>query len=122
MRIPRPAESGQTVVELVALLPALVLIGLVGWQMALAGYAWIVADGAARAGARAAEVGAPPERAALAVLPAGYGPSAHATRDDSAHLLRVRVRVPGVLPLVPSLGSAGAQAPLGDPRRTGAQP
>ena len=52
-------SAARPLVELVALLPALVLVALVGWQLAVAGYSWTVASGAARAAARAGEVGAP---------------------------------------------------------------
>ncbi len=96
--------------ELVALLPALVLIGLVGWQMAMAGYAWILAGGAARAGARAAEVGAPARDAALRSLPEGYARGARAMVLDSRPVVRIRLVVPRVVPFIPRLASVEAEA------------
>ena len=91
--------------ELVALLPAIVLVGLVGWQMAVAGYAWTVAGGAARAGARASEVGAPATAAALAALPARLALGARVVTleggPDGRQRVRVRLRMPRVLPVVP---------------------
>ena len=104
----RPPQDGQTLVELVALLPALMLIGLLGWQMVVAGYAWTVAAGAARAGARAAEVGAPPREAALAVLPRGYARAAVVTSTGSG--VRVRLRVAPVLAWLPGPGYVAAGA------------
>jgi TadE-like protein len=104
-----PAQRGQAALELVALLPALVLVALLGWQLAVAGYAWTVASGAARAGARAQEVGAPARTAALASLPGRY---ARGARVDSARdgAVRVRVAVPRVVPLLPRLGGVAAEA------------
>ena len=84
---------------MVALLPALVLIGLIGWQMAAAGYAWTLAAGSARAGARAAEVGAPVREAVRAALPVRY--AADAAVSGAGRGVRVRVSVPRVLPFVP---------------------
>lgn len=100
--------------ELLAVVPALLLLALVAWQLAAAAHAWLLAGSAARAGARAAEVGAPAREAALAVLPAGHARGARvATGADGR--VRVRVRVPGVLPfpagpsrVAASAGSAGA--------------
>jgi len=104
-------------VELVALLPAIVLVGLVGWQMAVAGYAWTVAGGAARAGARASEVGAPATAAALAAVPARLAVGAQVATlpegPDGRQRVRVRLRIPRVLPFVPLPGSLAAEAVVG---------
>ena len=104
----RRAQRGQAAVELVALLPALVLVALVGWQLAVAGYSWTVASGAARAAARAGEVGAPARAAALAVMPGRYarGAKVNAGADGS---VRVRLTVLGVVPLLPGLGQVTAR-------------
>jgi hypothetical protein len=105
----RRAQRGQAAVELVALLPLLVLVALLGWQLAVAGYSWTVAGGAARAAARADEVGAPARAAALAVMPGRYARSARVdARADGS--VRVRVDVPGVVPLLPRLGQVTARA------------
>src|SRR4051794_36965469 len=58
------SDDGQASVELVALLPLLGVIGLLGWQAVVAGQAAWLAAAAARAGARAAAVGRDPEAAA----------------------------------------------------------
>lgn len=81
--------------ELVALLPALVLLALIGWQAVVAAHTWTVAGGAARAGARAQEVGAPYERAARGLLPATAARHAHiAARTSRTGVVRVRVELP----------------------------
>lgn len=78
-----------------ALLPALVLVALIGWQVVAAAHTWTVAGGAARAGARAQEVGAPYERAARGLLPAGAARRTDvAARAADAGTVRVRVELP----------------------------
>jgi type II secretory pathway component PulK len=62
-------ERGQASVELVAVLPVVLLLGGIAWQLALAGHAAWMAASAARAGARAEVVGRDPEAAARSVLP-----------------------------------------------------
>ena len=99
-------------VELVALLPVLVLLAAVGWQIAVAGHAWALANGAVRAGERAAEVGAPAAEAARAALPARYAAGAVVFGTEGGRGLRVRLLVPQVLPWMPrpEYVSAGAGA------------
>ena len=93
--LPRWARSqrGQASVELVGTLPVVLLVGLVVWQLTLAGHgAWMCAN-AARVGARAQAVGADPEAAVRSALPAYLerGLRVEATR---ARGVRVRVAVP----------------------------
>ena len=94
-----------------ALVPALLLQGLLAWQLAAAAHAWMAAGSAARAAARAAAVGAPPEAAARAALPSAWGPHARVRLVDGE--VRVRVPVPAVLPGLPSLGTVEGSAPAG---------
>ncbi len=68
-RRPRGGEAGQASVELVACLPALLLAGLLGLQLLVAGYTLTLADGAAEAGALALAADRSPEDAARAALP-----------------------------------------------------
>jgi hypothetical protein len=71
VRQPRPhnTQAGQASVELVAMLPVVLLVGAVAWQLALAGHtAWLTAH-AARAAARADAVGKGPAEAARSALP-----------------------------------------------------
>ena len=61
-------EHGQATVEFLGVLPTLLVLGLVGWQLILVGHsAWMAAH-AARAAARADLVGEDPEAAARSVL------------------------------------------------------
>lgn len=100
--------------EVVAVLPVLVLAVLAGLQVAAGAHAWGTAHEAARAGARAALVGAPAARAARAVLGDGLARGATVAETlaaGGAHRVRVAVRVPMVLPWVPAL-SVSAEAVL----------
>ena len=63
------AQRGQASVELVAVVPFVLLIGAVVWQLTLAGHtAWLTAN-AARAAARADTVGRDAGAAARSALP-----------------------------------------------------
>ncbi len=112
----RRHPHGQATVELVALLPALVVLVLAAAQVVAAAHAWSLAGGAARAGARAAEVGAPFEAAARAVLPAGHAARARVVATGDGRRVRVALRVPRVLPFVPQ-ATVAAEAPLIGERR-----
>ncbi|HWM63982.1 MAG TPA: hypothetical protein VNP96_08355 [Solirubrobacterales bacterium] len=91
-------EAGQASVELVAALPALLLAGLLGLQLLIAGYALTLADGAAEAGALALASGRPAKDAARGALP-GWA------EDDveivvSGGRVTVRLSPPGLLQTV----------------------
>ncbi len=62
-------EEGQSTVELVAALPALLLAGLLALQLLVTGYTLTLADGAAEAGALALASGRPAASAARGALP-----------------------------------------------------
>ena len=65
----RRGERGQASIELVAVVPAVLLVGAIAWQLALAGHtAWLTAN-AARAAARADAVRRDPDAAARSSLP-----------------------------------------------------
>ena len=97
-------DRGQASVELVALLPLIALLAVVGVQVAAALNAWSAAHEAARAGARADLVGAPATDAARQAL---VGAQARDVRvrvaggADGAHRARVQVGVPRLLPWLP---------------------
>lgn len=100
--------------EVVALLPVLVLAALAGLQVAVGAHVWGTAHEAARAGARAALVGAPAARAARAVLGIDLARGSTVTEDvavGGGHRVRVAVQVPMLLPWVPAL-SLSAEAVL----------
>src|SRR4051794_18137097 len=98
-------RGGQASVELLAVLPALVVCTLIAAHAVGAGWAYWSAANAARAGARAELVGEDGERAARAALPSPLrdGSSVEAGED-----VRVRVRVPALVPGVtlPFVGAA----------------
>ena len=86
---------GQAAVEVVAVVPALLVAGLVAWQLVLVGHAAWVAAGAARVAARADLVGEDPKRAAQSALPRALERELAVERSD-AGVTRVRVAVPTV--------------------------
>jgi hypothetical protein len=65
----RDPERGQATVELLGTIPALLLVGLVTFQLLAIGYAKVLAGDAAEAGALAAAGGADASAAARAALP-----------------------------------------------------
>lgn len=87
--------SGQASIELVAVLPLLLVLGLIAAQVAIVGYgAWSAAN-SARTGARAEAVGGDPRAAALSAVPAPLREGIR-VRDDGD--VGVALRVPGLLP------------------------
>ena len=106
------AEHGQASVELVAVLPAVLLVGALVWQLALAGHAaWMCAH-AARAGARAEVVGGDGRRAARSALPGGLERGLRVERRPAGGV-RVRLRVPFILRRWRSPVEVSATASLG---------
>jgi hypothetical protein len=104
-------EAGQATVELVGVLPAVVVLGLLAWQLVLAGHtAWLAAD-AARVAARAQLVGDDPARAARSALPHSVERAARFERTESGAAL-VEVPVPLILPLPGAAPGVTARASL----------
>ena len=68
-------ESGQATIELVGVLPLLLLVLVVLWQIVLVGMTFVFAGHAARAGARAFAVGDPVAPAALKAVPGPWAGS-----------------------------------------------
>jgi hypothetical protein len=107
-------EEGTASVELVAAIPFLLLALAVAAQIALAGQALWSASVAARAGARAALVGADPKSAARQALPSSMREGAVVEEDDEgAGGVEVKVPVPTLLPQLPQVKVA-ARSGLGD--------
>jgi len=104
------SERGQASVELVALLPILAAVLLACWQGVVAGQAWWLVAGAARAGARADLVGADPLTAARRELPGGL--RRRLTVRRSGGELVVRLAIPAIAGLG-RLGTATARARAG---------
>jgi hypothetical protein len=104
-------EKGTASIELVAAVPFLLLALAVAVQIALAGQALWSASVAARAGARAALVGADPKAAARRALPAAMRDGAKVEEEDGGGV-RVKVPVPTLLPALPEV-KVGARSGLG---------
>ena len=84
-------EDGQATVELIGVVPALLAVGLVLWQLILVGHAAWMSAHAARAAARADLVGEDADAAARAVVPSVLERGLEVDRDDAG---RTRVEVP----------------------------
>lgn len=82
--------------ELVALLPALVLLAIAGWQAVLIGWSMLEAEHAARIAARAAMIGGSPAAAARSALPGSLARRSAVSRSGGR--LLVRLQVPSVIP------------------------
>ena len=82
--------------EAVAVVPAVVLAALIGWQLVLAGHTLWLCAGAARAAARADVVGLSPARAARSALPKSLERGLSVERSDGGGV-RVEVQVPILL-------------------------
>ena len=91
------AERGQASVEVVAAVPAILLIALLCVQLLATGYSASVVDGAAEAGAVAMAAGLPPDDAVEGALPEW----ARARADVEADGGRVTVRLRPPSPLQP---------------------
>jgi hypothetical protein len=92
------SEDGQSTVELVAALPALLLAGLLALQLLATGYALTLADGAAEAGALALASGRPAIAAARDALPGWAGDDVEVSVQGGR--VTVRLRSPSPLPAV----------------------
>jgi hypothetical protein len=89
-------QEGQSTVELVAALPALLLAGLLALQLLATGYALTLADGAAEAGALALAAGRPAVPAAREALP-GWADGGFDVSVEGGRVT-VRLRPPSPLP------------------------
>jgi hypothetical protein len=106
-------ERGTASVELVAAVPFLLLALAAAAQIALAGQALWSASVAARAGARAALIGADPKAAARRALPAALRDGSVVEADDRDGVVSVKVPVPTLLPRLPAV-KVGARSGLGE--------
>lgn len=104
-------NGGQASVEMVATLPAVILVGLLVWQLALAGHAAWACANAARVAARAAAVDRDAERAARSALPRGLEEGLR-VRETGKGTVGVRVRVPLVVRAWGSIATVHARASL----------
>ncbi len=86
-------ERGQATVELLGVVPALLAVGLVVWQLILVGHAAWMSAHAARAAARADLVGEDAEAAARSAVPEALEGGLEVDRDEAGGT-RVQVPVP----------------------------
>jgi pilus assembly protein CpaE len=109
-------QRGQASVELVAAVPLVLLVGLVAWQLVLAGHALSLCANAARVAARAEAVGRDPRAAARSALPLGLERGLEVARRREGGV-RVSVRAPLLLAATGVAPRIGASASLGGRRR-----
>ncbi len=83
-------QEGQSTVELVAALPALLLAGLLALQLLVAGYSLTLADGAAEAGALALASGRPAVAAARDAVPDWVGEGVDVSVEGGRVTVRLR--------------------------------
>ncbi len=96
-------------IEFVALVPIMLLVAVMVFQVGLAAWAMTSADKAARSAARAASMGRNPYAAAQASLPGNLQATAVTPLGSpGGHAYRVTVRIPKVTPL--DLGSVHREA------------
>ena len=89
-------ERGQVALEFIGMLPLLLLVALLVWQLLLAGYTVISAENAARTASRVDGRGGNPVKAAKASLTLGLDRDANVTMKGEK--ATVRVRMPIVAP------------------------
>jgi hypothetical protein len=110
MRRRTRSAPAQASVEFVALLPVLAAFLAVAAQTAVIGWALWAAGNAARAGARAQEVGSDARAAARRALPGSLRDGAEIRDVDG---VRVKVRIPALVPGV-TLPPVSASSKLGE--------
>lgn len=104
----RRNDEGQATVELVALLPVVVVVAALLWQIAVVGETLWAATAAARAAARVHAVGGDADKTARRRLPAQLAAKARVRADEDG-TVRVTVPIPAVLGRF-DLGDTSARA------------
>ena len=107
----RASERGQASVELIAVLPAVLVVGLLVWQLAVAGHATWATANAARVAARAVAVERDAEKAARSALPDSLERGLRVRRRNDG-LVEVGVRIPLVVRAWGGLATVRARARL----------
>ena len=108
------AERGQASVELLGALPALLVLGLVLFQLLAVGYSAVLAGQAAEAGALAIAAGGDARASIREALP-GWS-RARARAEVRGGRVRVTLRPPSVLSALGRRLEVGAQAEVEAPR------
>lgn len=96
------SSSGTATVEFIGLIPALILVALIACQFLVAGFSLWSASTAARAGARAVQVGTDPGRAARRALPGPIREDSRVSRDRGG-AITTEVTVPRLIPFLPAI-------------------
>src|SRR5690349_6678796 len=109
------SQAGQAAVELVAGLPALLLVACVVMQLLAVGYTAVLAGDAAEAGALAIARGGTPEVAARSAVP-GWGRHGMTVRR-AVGAVHVQMRPPRLLPWVANALRIRASAAVAAPGR-----
>jgi hypothetical protein len=110
--VPR-GERGQAAVEMVGMVPLVLLAGLLMFQLLAVGYAKVLADTAAEAGALALVAGADPEAGVREALPGWSRARARIEVRDGR--VTVRLRPPSILRVVGRRLEVGAAAAVEAP-------
>jgi hypothetical protein len=113
-------ERGQAAIELVAALPALLLVAVVVMQLLAVGYTAVLAGDAAEAGALAMARGSAPDAAARSAIPGWARGGMRVQRAIGA--VHVRMRPPRLVPFTGGLLHVHASAAVAAPGRTGLLP
>jgi hypothetical protein len=113
-------QRGQASVELLAGLPALLLLAVVVMQLLAVGYTAVLAGDAAEAGALAMAAGHGPDAAARAALP-GWARGGMTVRR-AVGAVHVQMRPPRLLPWTGRLLRVHASAAVAAPGRAGLLP
>ena len=111
--MPRDAERGQALIELLGAVPALLALGLVVLQLLAVGYSAVLAGAAAEAGALALAGGGDARARVRESLP-GWS-RARVRVVVSPNTVRVRLRPPSPLASVSRRLEVGASASVGGP-------
>ena len=107
------SERGQSSVELLGAVPALLVLGLIAFQLLALGYAAVLAGNAAEAGALAAAGGADAEEAAKAAVPGWQ--RARMKVDVETEQVRVRMHPPSPLDRLEDVLEVAASAAVVEP-------
>jgi hypothetical protein len=116
----RTGDAGQAAVELVAGLPALLLLAAVVMQLLAVGYTAVLAGNAAEAGALAMARGGMPESAARSAAPGWARRGMRVRRTVGA--VNVQMKPPRLVPWVGGLLRIRASAAVAAPGRVGLLP
>jgi hypothetical protein len=101
-------SRGQSLVELVAIAPVVILCGLIGLQALVAGATFVYADNAAHAGALAGQLDTDPVAAASAAAP-GWA-SGRVFVEKRGRVINVKLTPRAIVPPLAGLLAAHASA------------